>query len=447
MGSLKNAESLDSIKSLLEVERAKARSLEELLDLKLKEVCDLNNSLNSIVESRTQQLNLALIKAEQLAKAKNQFLANMSHELRTPLNSIIGFVKILSAEDLDQKLIKEYLEKIEKSGLLLLEHVERIFEFSNLESSVYKPQLVDFNGNELANRLSQNFTKKCESKGLQLYIEYAAGIQSKLFGDEIALEKIISILLDNAIKYTEKGQINIKFNFEVSPLNGYPVLVISITDTGVGISEDKLVDVFAPFSQADNSDQRKYGGVGLGLTLASRLAQGIGAEIRVISNINKGSKFEVWYPLEHSKEPILNIPIEESPIDKLKKLSSKLVVLSVDDDETNNFLVKVILDSLKIKCIFASNGQEAVDIIALNPEINLVLMDCQMPVMNGIDAVRLIRSTGSKCTIVAVTANGQMENKNNCLAAGMNGFLLKPISKFKIAEAIIDSLWFSSEII
>lgn len=433
-----------SLQQQLEVALQKNRELEDLLDLKLKEVCDLNESLESAVVERTRELSSALAKSKILAQAKNQFLANMSHELRTPLNAIIGFAKVIQSKTSDPAVDYSVL-KIEQAGLRLLDHVERIFEFSNLDTSSYQVQNRSFLVGDLIEQFKKQFGVKSRQKNLDLKFKVSEELPKELFGDDKALIKIADILIDNAIRYTDQGAVLVQIGKETSPLNGVDVFTLAVTDTGSGISEDQMVDIFAPFSQADNSDNRKHGGVGLGLTLASRLAQALGAEIRVESSLGQGSTFKIWYPLNASDGPILNRP-DVDPVEKIKEYSPRLKVLTVDDDDTNNLLMKAILSSLGIDTLIAKDGQQALQVIKDHPDINLVLMDCQMPVMDGVEATRQLRAMGNSATIIAVTANGQPDNKQSCFNVGMNGFVVKPISQQKIAEAVVDTLWFVADV-
>lgn len=435
--------SVSELKDLLAAEKEKTKRLEELLDLKLKEVCDLNESLEEQVFVRTQELSQALAKTKMLSQAKNQFLANMSHELRTPLNAILGFSKVIQGKTEDAGIDYSVL-KIEQAAMRLLDHVERIFEFSNLDTLSYQPQIRKFTAQDLIEQFKHKFARKVRQKNLEFKFDVDQDLPGDLQGDDRALLKISDVLMDNAIRYTEKGAVQVALSKDVSPLNGVDVLVVSIRDTGSGISEDQMSDIFAPFSQADNSDQRKHGGVGLGLTLASRLAQAIGAEIRVESELGQGSTFKIWYPLVLSDAPILNKP-DENSIERVKAYASRLKILTVDDDDTNNMVMKAILSSFGMETLVAKDGQQALAIIKDHPEINLILMDCQMPVMDGIEATRQLRALGSAATIIAVTANGQPENKQNCFNVGMNGFLVKPINQENIATSIVDTLWFVSD--
>lgn len=279
--SIKNL-SLEQLQKQLVLERERNLRLEALLDLKLQEVCDLNNSLEHAVAERTQDLSRALKKAQELGQVKSQFLANMSHELRTPLNSILGLIQQIRMHS-EEPQISEFALRIEKSGQRLLDHVDRIFDYSNLELASYSAHNEDFELKSLKPYFFDKYLEKALEKKLKLNWQQSDLLPEALKVDATALKKVVSILVENAIAYTNEGEISISVDRESNPLDGGDVLCVQVKDSGVGIAAESLATIFAPFSQGDNSDQRASGGVGLGLSLASRIALGLGAEIRVES--------------------------------------------------------------------------------------------------------------------------------------------------------------------
>jgi PAS domain S-box-containing protein len=364
--------------------------------------------------------------AEAANRAKSTFLANMSHEIRTPLNSIVGFTNLLSDTEMYAKQ-RDYLDKIFISSQNLLGVINDILDFSKIEAgkldldnSVFEPQRIMDN-------LYTMFFDSANAKGIVLNISIARDVPSTLMGDPLRLRQVLINLANNAIKFTNAGQVTISVGLERTD-SQKARLLFSIMDTGIGMPEEVLTRIFDIFTQADGSMTRRFGGTGLGLSICKGLIEMMGGEIWVESTVGKGSTFHFTADFNHSiNEHKIKNGITQSEI--IKNIRGAQVLL-VEDNIINQQLAKELLEGAGLVVRVANNGREALEAVRIR-DYDAVLMDVQMPVMSGYEATRLIRGDPltSNVPIIAMTAHVIQEAHEECLSAGMNDYITKPIDR------------------
>jgi PAS domain S-box-containing protein len=361
--------------------------------------------------------------AEDAVKAKQQFLSNMSHEIRTPMNAIIGFTKVLLRNDLTAKQ-KEYLAAIKLSGDSLIVLINDILDLSKVDSGKMTFEQIPFKMALSISAMLHLFEPRIQEKNLLLVKKYDPKIPKLLLGDPVRLHQIILNLVNNAIKFTSKGQITVSIQM-LEEDDEQVTVEFAVVDTGIGIAEDKLEKIFENFQQAYSGTSRLFGGTGLGLAIVKQLVEAQGGTIHVISKINEGSTFSFRLNFKKTdaeteyKEETLEI---EPGIKELK-------ILVVEDIALNQLLMKTVLEDLGFECDIAANGQIAIDKLQTNA-YDLILMDLQMPVMNGFKATEHIRSIiKSDIPIIALTADVTTVDLEKCKAAGMNDYIAKPVDE------------------
>ncbi|MBI5005818.1 MAG: response regulator [Nitrosomonadales bacterium] len=378
-------------------------------------------------ESALNEVGDAKTAAEMADRAKSEFLANMSHEIRTPLNSIIGMTYLSLQHTADEKM-RDYLGKIEQSGEHLLGVIDDILDYSKIEAGKVQLEQVDFDIRQINAALSHLVSWKAAEKGLSLRFEIAAGMPHWLRGDPLRLKQILLNYLNNAIKFTEQGEIVMRGRVLRQDADSV-LLRFEVSDTGIGIPHESQRTLFQPFWQADSSISRKYGGSGLGLVICHRLAGLMAGEVGVESEAGKGSTF--WLNVSFEKgDGALSAAADLQRASLLPPdwASFKGVrVLVAEDHSFNTQVVRELLENAGVFVCVANNGEEAIDL--LHKEFfDAVLMDLQMPVMDGLEATRRIRNDlGLKyLPIIAMTANASSADRELCMAAGMNDHIGKP---------------------
>ncbi len=364
-------------------------------------------------------------RAEEAARTKSQFLANMSHELRTPLNAIMGFTDLTLRTDLGEDQ-KKHLEKVKAQAYSLLGMVEDVLDASRMESARLEIIVAPFDPRTLAGQAVEDYRVRADSKGLLLRLEMDPGLPARLRGDAVLVRKILGNLMDNAVKFTEQGSITMRVEPDArSGVNFW------VEDTGIGIAPEKLESIFEAFSQVDASAARRHCGTGLGLAICRQITEALGGRVSVESQVGSGSRFRIWLPFAAA-------PAEAAEAKGLR-------ILAVEDDAVCRELVETILKSAGYLVDSAPDGRSAVDAVS-ERDYDLVLMDVQMPGMDGLGATRRIRENeggGRRVPIVAITAYALEEERRRCLAAGMDDFVTKPIE----AESLVNTVrrWVESQ--
>ena len=407
--SIENKETLRRFRPL--IERA-------VIDIETKE------KLQRIVEVRTSQLAKAREEAERANQSKSEFLAMMSHEIRTPLNSVLGMLDILRQSTLTESQ-SEVLNQMECSADLLLAIISDILDLSKIESGSFRLSEQWTNLSDAVTLVISQQKQVATSKNLSFEYQCNLDNNKQYWIDSTRLSQVLFNLIGNASKFTDFGGINVS----VIERNGE--LVISVVDTGIGIPQSKIGHLFTAFHQGDSSITRRFGGTGLGLAITKHLVEMMRGTISVKSEENVGSHFEIKIPVLTRNNQDRLLKIEPNHPSKAVNL------LVVEDTESNQFVIKLILNKLGHNVFIASHGAEAIAFLEEQRQnIDIILMDVSMPIMDGITATRLIRQKGINIPIIALTAHALESDKTTCMKAGMDGFVSKPVRRQEIYEAI-----------
>ena len=407
-------------------ELKKAREIEQELN---KELNVLNQSLEQRIEEKTEHLALALKEAEAANVAKTQFLANMSHEIRTPMNGIIGSCDLMLDNALPEHIAAR-AKTISRSATNLLIILDSILDWSKIESGKMPCDIQRCDIRELLQASCELYRYTAQIKGYDIALNISNNVPEILNIDAGKIAQVVNNLLSNATKFTNDGEVSVNVSY------AHQGLKVSVIDTGIGIASDKLHLIFEKFEQADASTTRHFGGTGLGLAISKGLIELLGGELYVESELGKGTTFTFHIPATVSQG---DIPERRSALLSVPK---GIRVLLAEDNDINADIVMEMLKSENIKCLRTKNGQDAVN-AEKKHDFDVVLMDCQMPIMDGHTASSLIRKEGRNkddIKIIALTANAFIEDKNACLAAGMNAHLSKPIRKQVLFDCIAREL-------
>ncbi|ENM5897597.1 response regulator [Vibrio mimicus] len=406
LGNLKGQFSLESKETLSRFRPLLERAIS---DIEHKE------ELQRLVEIRTRELRLAQKLAEQANQSKSNFLAMMSHELRTPLNAVLGLIDILRSDSTSYQV--ELLEQMENSAELLLIIINDILDLSRIESGHFS---LHCHWIDLEKKLDQSLVyhrQIAQDKGVQFNVQSNKNTAIEYYTDSARLTQILFNIVGNAIKFTKQGRVDIQLNYIEDGID------IQVQDTGIGIEPKRIEQLFTPFIQADNSITRNYGGTGLGLAITKHLVELMGGTINVDSKIDIGTLFTLRIPLnsrlKRSKDKITYL--QKSTIAK------NYHILVVEDTKTNQMVIQLLLNKMGYDVTIAENGLEAIELLEKSNAFDLVLMDISMPIMDGIMATRKIRSQDIDIPIIALTAHTAGSDKQNCIDAGMNDIVLKPI--------------------
>ncbi|MFM2316688.1 MAG: hypothetical protein RLZZ155_1020 [Bacteroidota bacterium] len=385
----------------------------------------LTNTVNERKEFE-KQLEEARTKAEESLETRKLFLANISHEIRTPINAISGMSGILADTEISDTQ-KQYVNAIQSSSKSLMVIVNDILDMSKLESGKFAAEFIPFNLKEMIDPLHTSYHIRTDEKGIEFSVNYPKDMPKWVFGDPTRLSQILNNLISNAIKFTDKGRVSLDISVEKNgKLNDF---TFKVSDTGIGIDPEKLNTIFEFFSQADNTITRRFGGTGLGLAISKSISELLGGEIYVESEKNVGSSFIFKLSMPEASEQ------ERSTLQQDADLTGKNVLI-VEDNELNRFLALTILKKWKANTFIAENGEEAVEVVKTQP-IDIVLMDIQMPVMDGVAAAIAIRKElESSVPIIALTANALESEKEKCWQAGMNEYITKPYNPDFLLEKI-----------
>lgn len=398
--------------------------------------------LNHYLADATARAEELAVKAESAARAKSEFLALMSHELRTPLNGVLGFAELLSGTRLDEEQ-QEFTKTILDSGNHLLDVVNDILDFSSIEKGRMQIDEARISIATLLEATCRPIRKLASDKEIELHCVKAGDVPDEITGDARRIRQILLNLLGNAVKFTEEG--SVVLGITMSSDDGRPVLEFSVEDTGPGIPRDTLGRLFKPFTQADSTVSRRFAGTGLGLAISLRLAEAMGGALDVESTPGQGSKFTFRLPLD-AGEPGAAAPapaLQETNQPNKKRAPGETParnfhsVLVVEDDFSNRILAGKMLAHLGYQTAVACNGQEALDVYEPS-RFSAILMDMQMPLLDGLEATRRIRQieSGTRVPIIALTANVMPGDRERCLEAGMDEFLTKPFKLKDLADKL-----------
>jgi PAS domain S-box-containing protein len=395
---------------------------------------------------KEQELQTAREKADLANEAKTQFLANMSHEIRTPLTAIIGFTDLALDQSSSTEDRMGYLETIRRNGELLMKLINQLLDISKAEANKIEIEDVRFSLTDALKSIIPALRIKAQAKGLELSIKSEGKIPAQIETDPTRFKQILNNLIGNAIKFTEKGQIDITVRVKHPIVVGRRMTMqISIKDTGIGISEENQKKLFQRFSQADNSVTRKFGGTGLGLALSRQLAQALGGDVYIAhSSPGQGSEFifEFQDSIYDFDMPFLTLNIDSllknsPPEQRQIKSLDGLRVLLAEDAPDNQVLVSLFLKTAGAHVDIAQNGVEALE-RAQKEEYDVVLMDIQMPELNGYKATEALRESGFTKPIIALTAHAMEEERERCLRSGFNDYLTKPVNRKRLIREIAE---------
>ena len=397
-----------------------------------QQLVDQNRLLDEKVNERTRELllknvelNLAKEKAEASDRLKTSFINNISHEIRTPLNGILGFGQILADHDLEEEEKNRYLYILNESSERLINTVTNFLEISMITSGNQEFEKKEFLPETIISDVAKHFQPACDNKKLNLIIEQSADLQDTLiYSDRELLFKIFRHLMDNALKFTAAGSIVIGCKRRGNDL------VFSVQDTGKGITDVGKNVIFNSFSQEDNSYTRGYEGCGLGLTISKGLVELLGGSIWVESAVEVGSTFFFTIPIQGGEN------ISKAEVFQSENDSEIKTILVAEDDEINFLFINILLRSETIRILHARDGQEAIDLCRIHPNISAALIDLKMPFVDGFEASRQIKAMDSSIPILAITAYTSSEDKQRALDAGCDEFITKPVNKEQLTEKL-----------
>lgn len=382
-----------------------------------------------------RELETARLTAEAANQTKSQFLANMSHEIRTPLGAIMGFASLLKDPDIGRDQLEGFVDVIERNSNQLLRIIDDILDLSKVEAGMLAVEHIDFSLPELITDFSSLMGLKAREKGIGFNSRAVTPLPKIVNSDPTRLRQILMNVVGNALKFTERGSVEIRVQFHQGRL------IFEVEDSGRGISDDEATQLFRPFSQADSSITRKYGGTGLGLVLTRNLAQALGGTFELVrSEIGKGSVFRVEVAVEADpdSEFVTGLGFQTVPPKSVAATGelAHMKVLLVEDSPDNQALISIYLGRAGAQTDIASDGAQGVQ-MALLKDYDVVLMDVQMPVMDGLTAVRSLRAKGYQRPIIALTAHAMREERARCLEAGFNEFLSKPVARKDLIAILV----------
>lgn len=394
-------------------------------------LAELAADLERQVQERTAELLAAKEQAEAATRAKANFLANMSHEIRSPLNAVVGLAHLAKRQTVEPRL-NGYLDKILRSAEHLLEVVGDILDFSKIEAGKMQVECVEFSLQRLVSSVLDMVWDRANGKHLQLIVDVDARLPATFFGDPLRIMQILINFMDNAIKFTEIGAISLRVLLEERDGDLYQ-LRFEVQDSGIGMPEERVAEMLEPFQQMDDSTSRRYGGTGLGLAICAQLASLLGGRLVIRSVLGQGSLFGLVLKLQATEDAA---PGDAGGGPQGLPLQGRHVLL-VEDDALNREVASEQLAALGLRVSQACNGAEALQQLSTDASIDLVLMDVQMPVMDGLEATRRLRPLLPELPVIALTANNLSGDRERCLEVGMSDYLAKPVNPRHL-EAVLE---------
>ena len=401
----------------------------------------LADRINLIQWEKNLLHSTTLKMSERTNKIKDEFLATLSHEFRTPMNGILGSLQLIRTTNLDEDAVR-YLGLATQSADRMMVLVDSILNYSEVQSGTINIKARPFSHLDLVKKLVWVYKKQFEEKGLNFNYHISDDADQVLEGDAEKIEQVLVNVLDNALKFTQFGDVGLDVSAESSAEEDRTRIIYRISDSGIGVDPERREQIFESFRQADSTASRRYGGLGIGLAITRRLLQIMGGEITVEANSQGGSTFVINIPFKVSNEKVAEQAKEEKEIKQAVKRMNTVAnenrkILVVEDNKVNQLILTSILKKLGYQIITADNGKEAVTVLK-DEEVDAILMDCQMPVMDGYEATKVIREINSnrKTPILAVTANALSEDRVKCFESGMDDYIKKPIDKDIIEEKL-----------